>query len=161
MKTLNHIPDTSLLAEINRLEQRAALLRKLCLARVAANKVYHFNENLVKESVVVLNAEVVIETVVAAVSAVFKISRADLFSHRRLEFVVRARFAAFYVIRELSVPNRISSLVITRYFGKKDHGTVLSGLASCRNWMETEGIYRHQVEQALADSRGRLFLAQN
>lgn len=82
------------------------------------------------------------DTIIEVVATGFDLSREILMSANREERVAYPRQIIFYIARELTP---MSLAEIGRALGGKDHGTVLYGIRSVRDRMETVPDYKCRI----------------
>ena len=86
------------------------------------------------------------EVVLAAVSQTFSVPLAALTSQSKLTQIVRARFAAMWLIRELTAKATLKRIAIS--VGATDHTTALHGLVRAREFIDLYEDFRTKVDAA-------------
>lgn len=90
----------------------------------------------------------------AHISRLFDVPLDKLLSRSRKKGYAEARHAGYFLARELtdkSLPE------IGRYMGGRDHSTVISGIARCRELMRRDPIYKAKIRRVrkLVTRQGR------
>jgi len=93
-----------------------------------------------------------LKDVLEASAKVFKISADSILSNKRVADIVHARHIAMHVSKHLTSHTVVE---IGRFFGNRDHSTVLSAIKKINDMMKREESVRqelHQVRQMLGKS---------
>ena len=90
---------------------------------------------------VLLRAPVIVQ----AVADAFNISTNDIISQRRHQSIMGARFAAYWLARELT---SYSLPKIGEIMGRRDHTTIMHGITKCERRQKDDPIYRNRVADA-------------
>lgn len=77
----------------------------------------------------------------------FNVPPATITGPIRSRKYVQARFAVMWVAREVFA---LSTPVIGRALGNRDHSTVLAGLSRCEEWRDADPDYREITDRLLA-----------
>lgn len=76
-----------------------------------------------------------VDRVVMAVCAVMNLSPKSLMSRRRMQPIPQARFICWYILR---VRSMMTLKELGRLFGKRDHTSVIHGIATIKGYMEVD-----------------------
>jgi chromosomal replication initiator protein len=77
-----------------------------------------------------------IDTIKRMCAATFGVTLNDLVSHRRNAAMVRARYVAIYLARQLT-PYSLPQIAF--HFGKRDHTTIMYAISRVDRWIDVDG----------------------
>jgi chromosomal replication initiator protein len=99
-----------------------------------------------------LSCQATVRIVATETCEKFQITIDRITTRRRTDEVAVPRQVIFYVARELC---DVSSTELGRLF-KRDHGTVLHGVAQVKNRMDVDGLFAEKVKSIMAAVQKRM-----
>lgn len=84
-----------------------------------------------------------LEYIIKVVALHYNVRRIDLKSDRRLKAITLPRFVYYYLARRCT---KASSTCIGRHCGKRDHSSVLNGVAKMLDMMKTDQQFAGEIQ---------------